>query len=131
MPMSDDHKAALAQGRKESRSIKSYLNALGSRKPGRPVTPDSLNKRVASIESRLEGEGDALKRVDLHQERLDAQAALKGAGTKVDMPELEKGFIESARAYSERRGISYSAWRQAGVPASILTKAGIARTRRT
>jgi len=31
MAMSDEHKAALAQGRKEARAIKQYLVVLGSR----------------------------------------------------------------------------------------------------
>ena len=49
MAMSAEHKAALVQGRKEAKAIKVYLDALASRRPGRPVTKDSLEKRRASI----------------------------------------------------------------------------------
>ena len=131
MAMTDEHKAALAQGRRESRAIKAYLEALGSRRPGRPVTTESLRERIESIDSRLETEEDPLKLLELRQERLDAERTLKDVESREDMDELEKAFIESARSYSERKGISYTAWRQVGVPARVLKEAGIARTRRS
>jgi hypothetical protein len=42
---------------------------------------------------------------------------------------LEEGFIEAAKSYGERKGITYAAWRAAGVDANVLRKAGIPRTR--
>lgn len=129
MPMSDEHKAALAQGRRESRAIKAYLEALGSRRPGRPVTAESVRKRIASIDERLATEEDPLKQLELRQEKLDAQETLKEVESKEDIDQLEKAFIEAAKSYSERKGISYTAWRQVGVPARVLKEAGIPRTR--
>jgi hypothetical protein len=35
--------------------------------------------------------------------------------------------VKSAAPYSERKGITYSAWREVGVPANVLEKAGISR----
>ena len=35
----------------------------------------------------------------------------------------------AAKGYSERKGISYAAWREAGVPAATLKAAGISRGR--
>lgn len=131
MAMSDEHKAALAKGRRESRLIKAYLNATRSRRPGRPVTAESLRTRIESLDSRLASETDALKIVDLHQERLDAEDALKTLDDAPDITQAEKDFIEVAASYSERKGISYTAWRQVGVPASVLKAAGIPRSRRT
>lgn len=131
MAMSDEHKAALAKGRRESRLIKAYLNATRSRRPGRPVTADSLRSRIEGLDSRLASETDALKIVDLHQERLDAEDALKTLDDAPDITQAEKDFIEVAASYSERKGISYTAWRQVGVPASVLKAAGIPRSRRT
>jgi DNA primase catalytic subunit len=127
--MSDEHKAALAQGRRESRVIKAYLEALGSRRPGRPVTAESVRKRIASIDERLATEEDPLKQLELRQEKLDAQETLKEVESKEDIDQLEKAFIEAAKSYSERKGISYTAWRQVGVPARVLKEAGIPRTR--
>jgi hypothetical protein len=131
MPMSEEHKAALAQGRRESRAIKAYLEALGSRRPGRPVTADSVRKRIESIDEKLATEDDPLKQLDLRQERLDAEAALKEVEAKEDIDELEKSFVETAKSYSERKGISYAAWRQVGVPAGVLKEAGVPRTRKS
>jgi hypothetical protein len=130
MAMSDAHKEALAQGRRESRAAKAYLEVLGSRRPGRPVTSESVAKKLAGIEERLAIETDALKRLDLIQAKLDAEDQLESLSGNVDIDALEKEFIEIAKSYSERKGISYSAWRAIGVDAGVLKDAGIARTRR-
>ncbi len=45
-----------------------------------------------------------------------------------DLAELENGFEKVAKGYAERKGITYSAFRQIGVPAAVLKKAGISRT---
>lgn len=129
MPMSEEHKAALAQGRRESRAIKAYLEALGSRRPGRPVTADSVRKRIEAIDEKLAAEDDSLRQLDLRQERIDAESTLKEVEAKEDIDKLEKAFVEVAKSYSERKGISYAAWRQVGVPASVLKEAGIPRSR--
>lgn len=129
MPMSAEHKAALARGRNEARAVKQYLVALSQRKPGRPVTPDRLRERIASLQTRISAEPDPLKQLDLRQARLDAEAALAKAGEAIDLESLEKGFVAVAGSYSERKGVSYAAWREQGVPADVLKRAGIARTR--
>lgn len=130
MAMSNEHKAALADGRRQSRVIKAYLSALQNRKPGRPVTTDSLEERIASLTKKIETEPDPLRRVDLVQSRIDAEKSLATVGQRVDFGELEKGFVEVAKAYSARKGISYTAWREANVPADVLKRAGVPRTRR-
>lgn len=129
MAMSAEHKAALVQGRKEAKAIKTYLEALAARKPGRPVTKDSVERRLATIEGKLKEEKDPLKRVDLLQSRIEAANTLAAAADNSDLADLEDGFATVAKAYGERKGISYAAWRGAGVPAAALKKAGIARTR--
>lgn len=129
MAMSAEHKAALVQGRKEAKAIKVYLDALASRKPGRPVTRESLEKRLAAVQERLASESDTLKRVDLHQSRIEIEGALSSSEESVDMTKMEAAFAKVASAYSDRKGISYGAWRSAGVPAAVLKKAGVTRTR--
>lgn len=131
MAMSKEHKEALARGRKEGRAIKAYLEAIGSRRPGRPVTAETLRKRIAGLEEKIGAEADPLKRVDLVQARLDAEGQLARAEEVVDLEAVEADFVAMAKSYSERKGISYSAWREAGVPAPVLKQAGIPRTRRT
>lgn len=72
-------------------------------------------------------EADPLKRVQLIQERMDLLDELDGATSTVDLDGLEKEFIENAAPYSQRKGISYAAWRELGVSASVLRSAGISR----
>jgi len=130
MAMSKQHKEALAQGRLEARSIKAYLNALDARRPGRPVTKESLEQRLSRVNSKLEAEADSLKRLDLMQSKADIEQALGSADQGSNLEELTKGFVSHAKTYSERKGISYTTWRQFGVPAEVLRKAGIPETRR-
>jgi hypothetical protein len=127
-PMSDEHKAALAEGRNQGRSVRRYLEALEAHKPkrGRKRTPDSMQKRLAKIDAEL-ANADPLRRLQLIQERIDLNAELETAGTKVDLSALEKEFVEAAKAYSERKNISYAAWRELGVEASVLKRAGVSR----
>lgn len=130
MAMSAEHKAALAEGRRQAKAIKAYLEALGSRKPGRPVTADSLKKKIDSLNEKISSETDPLKRVDMVQQRLDAEDGLSNLASNVDFGQLESDFVKAAKGYSSRKGITYSAWREAGVPAEVLRRAHIPRTRR-
>ena len=128
-PMSDEHKAALAEGRNQGRAVRRYLEALEAHKPkrGRKRTTESVKKRLDRIDAEL-ANADALKRLQLIQERLDLTAELQAADTKVDLTGLEKEFVSAASAYSSRKGISYAAWRELGVEASVLKRAGISRS---
>lgn len=127
--MSNEHKAALAEGRDQGRAVRRYLEALEANKPkrGRKRSPESMKKRLTTIENELVG-ADPLKRLRLVQERLDLQAALEASQSSVDLEALEKEFVSAAATYSERKGISYSAWRELGVPTSVLERAGITRS---
>lgn len=128
-PMSVEHKAALAEGRDQGRAVRRYLEALEANKPkrGRKRSPESMKKRLAAVEEEI-ASADPLKRLHLVQERLDLQAALESSEATVDIAELEKEFINAAATYSERKGISYSAWRELGVPSNVLDRAGITRS---
>jgi len=111
--------------------VKGYLEALGSRRPGRPITRESLQRKLDNLDSKIAVEEDPLRKVELIQQRIEAEQALSAVSESADMAAFEAGFIEVAKSYSERKGISYSAWRQIGVPADVLRKAGVPRTRRT
>ncbi|MEE8330168.1 MAG: hypothetical protein V3R84_00165 [Acidimicrobiia bacterium] len=125
--MSQEHKDALAQGRKEARAIAAYLDSLGARKRGRPVTEASVQKRLEATRRAIRSESNSLRRVELVQKRLDLEKQLSALRTKADQSALERQFIRHARPYSERKGISRGAWREAGVSASVLQEAGIKR----
>lgn len=126
--MTDEHKAALAEGRAQGRAVRGYLEALEAHRPkrGRKRTPESMRARLATIESTID-DADPMTRLQLVQERIDLEAAIEAAETTVDMSALEDGFVEAASAYGARKGISYAAWREVGVPAAILKRAGISR----
>lgn len=130
--MSDEHKAALAKGREQGRAVRDYLAALEAEsKPGRKLSPEELNEKVEKLHVQIEEEENPAKRVELIQKRLDYEERLARTEETVDMDALEKAFVSAAKEYSERKGISYTAWREAGVPASALRDAGVPRTRRT
>ena len=126
--MSNAHKEALALGREQGRAVRRYLEALELHKPkrGRKRTPESIQRQLAAIEDKLPA-ADALTRVQLIQQRMDLQAELETKSATVDLSSLEAGFVKAARDYGQRKGISYAAWREAGVDAAVLKKAGIGR----
>lgn len=130
MEMTEQHKEALKVGRLEARAIKAYLKALDARKPGRRVTRESLEARLGSIEAKIAESDDPLRKLELVQKKLDIEDSLDQVEDARNIADLEGGFVQHARSYSERKGISYTAWRQIGVTAATLKAAGITETRR-
>jgi len=126
--MTDEHKAALARGRTEGRAVRDYLESLRANKPkrGRRRTAESINKRLAAIDSEL-ASADPLNELKLLQERRDLQAELESKSAATDHAAIEESFVTVAREYGERQGISYTTWREVGVDAAVLTRAGITR----
>jgi hypothetical protein len=128
--MSTGHKAALARGRAESASVRHYLEALETSKPkrGRKRTPASIDRRLGAIEAQL-ASADPLSKLHLLQEQKDLNDERTRVAQVKDLSALEKQFIKVAKAYGERKGITYSTWRSAGVSAAVLQKAEISRAR--
>ena len=126
--MTAEHKQALAAGRAEGRAVKDYLDALDQQRPkrGRRRTAATIEKRLAAIEKELPA-ASSLQRLQLVQERRDLETELTQAGTVVDLVALEAAFVKVAKAYSARKGIEYASWRELGVGADVLKKAGIGR----
>jgi hypothetical protein len=126
--MSDDHKAALAVGRAEGRTVRRYLDALEAHRPkrGRKRTPDSIGKRLKAIDEEL-ATTDRLGELKLVQERMNLETELASMEAKEDLSGLEADFVKVARSYSRRQGITYGAWREVGVSPAVLKRAGINR----
>jgi len=59
---------------------------------------------------------------------MDLANELENMGSGVDLSSLEEEFVNVAAGYSSRQGISYAAWREVGVDASVLKRAGISRS---
>jgi hypothetical protein len=129
---SSDREKPLQAERMESAVVDAYLKAL--RRPkrrGRPVSVSELEARRARALSEAESsEGIArlkhLQTVADLNDRIDAATS----GDEPDLDALEDAFADVAFSYSEKHGIAYSTWREAGVPAAALKRAGIRQTRR-
>lgn len=119
----------MAAGRSMGRSVKAYLAALESNRPkrGRKRTPESINRRLEAIAEAVDG-AEPIKRLALVQERMDLEAELLTMDNKIDISALEADFIKVAKEYSAAKGYSYAAWREIGVSADVLRKAGINRS---
>ena len=127
--VSASQKKAMAQGRADGRVVKDYLGALEQNKPkrGRKRTPDSIKKKLDAIDANI-GDAEPLHRVQMVQERINLRTELAGLENASELTELEGAFVSVAAGYSERKGISYAAWREVGVPAATLKAAGISRS---
>jgi hypothetical protein len=126
--VTEEHKAAMAQGRAEGRAIGAYLEAIDQHRPkrGRKRTPESIDKQLAEIDDKL-ATANAITRLGLVQQRIDLQREREAMASPVDLTPLEEAFVAAAKGYSSRKGISYAAWREIGVPADVLERAGITR----
>ena len=126
--MTDEHKAALAEGRDQGRAVRAYLEALEAHKPkrGRKRTPDSITKRLGVISNEMVT-ADPMTRLLMTQEQVDLDNELAQMGSGVDLSELEAEFIEAAAGYSDRKGITYDTWRKMGIAPTTLKAAGIRR----
>ena len=126
--MSNAHKNAIAEGREQSKAVDAYLDALESNKPkrGRKRTPDSIDKQLSALDEKL-SKANALSRLQIIQDRMDLLAAKETLKADVDLSTFEDDFVAVAKSYGDRKGISYAAWRELGVPASVLKRAGISR----
>lgn len=58
---------------------------------------------------------------------MDLEAELAQFGDGIDVGALEADFIAAAGPYSRRKGISYDAWRAAGIEPRVLKEAGVIR----
>ena len=127
-PMSDAHKAALAKGRAEGRVVRDYLEGLRATKPkrGRKRTPETIAKRLAKIDEELT-DASPIDELALVQERRNLQDELAAMSETIDMTALEDAFTEVAKSYSDSKQIAYASWRDVGVEASVLKRAGISR----
>lgn len=130
--ISDAHKDALAEGRRNSATVDRYLTAVNTPgRRGRPVTRQTTEVRLAVARADFKMTSGVAK-VQAAQTIRDCQArltALAAATNGNSLASLEAAFVKVALTYSAAHGIGYAAWRDAGVPATVLAKAKIARTR--
>lgn len=99
-------------------AVRHYLDAL---KAGPPEASRrmraAVQRRLAEIEVEL-ASATPVQELKLVQERHDLLAL-------VAWYEHEDAFVAVARTYSWRHGISFDTWREIGVPAPVLRRAGL------
>ena len=129
--MSVAHKRALAEGRTMSSTVDRYLAAVNTpKRRGRKVTKATLEQRLTSARSRVKTATGVDKLFAAQEIRdLEAKIAQVNASNEADIKSLEAAFVKIAKRFSQNRGVGYGAWRDAGVPAEVLRRAGVARTR--
>jgi replicative DNA helicase len=128
--MSDDHKAKLAQGRNEARVVSRYLEAVaaGKGKRGRKRTPESISMHITRLAREIEV-ASPLRKLELTQKRFDLESERERLKARVDLAGVERDFVKVAKSYAARTGITYGAFRELGVPADVLKRAGVSRAR--
>lgn len=129
--LSAAHKRALAEGRTMSATVDRYLAAVNTpKRRGRKVAQSTLAQRLEAGKVRARSTTGVAKLLAAQEVRdLEAKIVAEETTTGADVKRLESDFVRIAKKFSENRGIAYGAWRDAGVPAVVLTKAGIVRTR--
>jgi hypothetical protein len=129
--MTASHKKALARGREMSSIVDRYLLAINTpKRRGRKVSVTTLQKRLKEAQE-IQKHGSGVAKVLAAQDVRDLRAKIAEAtapGT-IDVKKLEADFLKVAKQFADQRGITYGAWRDAGVSPAVLQKAGIPRTR--
>jgi hypothetical protein len=93
--------------------VRQYLVLLETGEvPGVTAMQRQLDREISRCD-------DVLERLGLVQARIDATAAARVAA--------EDAFIGAAGPWGAARGVTWRAWREVGVPAEVLARAGIAR----
>jgi len=129
--LSAAHKRALAEGRAMSATVDRYLASVNTpKRRGRKVSKAALEQRLAAAHANARSARGVAKVLAAQQIRdLKSRIANLDAVGGADLKSLEAAFVKIAKRFGENRGIGYGAWRDAGVPAAVLKKARIARTR--
>ena len=122
--MTEEHKARLAEGRNAGRVVRRYIESLTSTRPR--LSREEIVKRLEAVEASLPS-GTALLDLKLYSERDRLQEQLDAIDNMAEFEQLEQEFIHVAAEYSRKKGITYNAWRNVGVPAGTLKAAGITR----
>lgn len=122
-----EHYEVLEDGAASESIVRRYLVALLTHEPRRQsnLTPASIGRKIADTESSLRG-ASTIQRLKLVQKRNELRGQLAALGEPdAVVAALEEDFVRVAKGYSEDKDVPYNTWRDAGVAATVLGRAGI------
>ena len=128
--LTEEEKAKRKESRKQTVAVRRFLEGVESNTSHRRGPRKDPKKLLEATLAQLDGEMDRLRRLVLIQQRMNLEETLASTQHEPKLEELEKGFVECAKGYSEKNGISYAAWREMGVSAKTLQASGMHRPRR-
>lgn len=131
--LTEEHKQALALGRKQGHVVRRYLEALEMGvKPRNGTDPEAerkeLREKLDKLNHDIETTDSPIQRVQMIQDRLEVEEALAKVEDIADQPDitsLEDEFKAVVADYASRKGLTYKAFREVGVPAKVLKEAGV------
>jgi hypothetical protein len=114
-----------------SATVNRYLAVVNTpQRRGRKVSKATLIDRLATARVQAKTASGIDKVLAAQAVRdLQAKVAQLESASGTDLKTLEADFVKIAKQFGEQRGITYGAWRDAGVSAQVLKRAGVARTR--
>lgn len=111
--------------RSASNVVKRYLDAMKNRNGARGDAEAQVRRaqgKLATVRGKLAAEPASFARLRLLQQERDLLREVDSLGS---VPQLEAEFIQLAPVVASEYGIEYATWREAGVDAAVLEKAGI------
>lgn len=104
-------------------AVRHYVDGVkAGRAPGSAASRRAAERRLERIADALR-DATPMQELKLVQERHDLE-------DRVTWYDQEDAFVEVVRPYSKRHGIAFDTWREIGVPAAVLRRAGIRPVRR-
>jgi hypothetical protein len=107
------------QSTQENRAVDAYLQYVTT---GELPPPPNIDARLEVLDAKIANETRMFVKIQLLQEKRDLTTPT------VDAEAVTEGFVKHAGAFGERNGIAYVTWREMGVPAAVLKRAGLKAT---
>jgi len=104
------------QTTQENHAVEAYLTYLTT---GELPAPPNIDTKLEVLDTKIANESRMYMKVQLIQERRDLTAPTVTAESVID------GFVKYAGTFTERHHIAYVTWREMGVPAAVLKRAGL------
>jgi hypothetical protein len=104
------------QSTQENRAVDAYLLYLTT---GELPAPPNIDARTEVLDTKIANETRMFVKVQLIQEKRDLTSPT------VTVEDLTEDFVKHAPGFTERNKIAYVTWREMGVPAAVLTRAGL------